>query len=134
LQVREASGVRVLDDSYNANPGSVAAALAVLAAFPGARWLVLGDMGELGASAEDYHRQVGQLAREAGVERLFAVGRLAGLAAEGFGAGASQFPSHQALIESLRREASTAAATLLVKGSRSMTMERVVEALVGAEG
>ena len=134
LQLREAHGMRVLDDTYNANPGSVAAALAVLAAFPGARWLALGDMGELGASSEDYHRQVGQLAREAGVERLFALGRLAGLAAEGFGAGARRFPSHQALIEALRQEASAAPATLLVKGSRSMTMERVVEALVRREG
>ena len=87
LQVREARGLRVLDDTYNANPGSVAAALAVLATSPGRRWLVLGDMGELGAESAELHRRMGRLAREAGVDRLWTLGALAALAAESFGEG-----------------------------------------------
>ena len=130
LQVREARGLRVLDDTYNANPGSVAAALAVLATSPGRRWLVLGDMGELGAESAELHRRMGRLAREAGVDRLWTLGALAALAAESFGEGGRSFPSHAALAEALRTEAGPPA-TILVKGSRSMTMERVVEALVG---
>lgn len=130
LQVREARGLRVLDDTYNANPGSVAAALAVLATSPGRRWLVLGDMGELGAESAELHRRMGRLAREAGVERLWTLGALAALAAESFGDGGCPFPSHAALAEALRSEAEPPA-TILVKGSRSMTMERVVEALEG---
>ena len=130
LQVREARGLRVLDDTYNANPGSVAAALAVLATSPGRRWLVLGDMGELGAESAELHRRMGRLAREAGVDRLWTLGALAALAAESFVEGGRSFPSHAALAEALRTEAGPPA-TILVKGSRSMTMERVVEALVG---
>jgi UDP-N-acetylmuramoyl-tripeptide--D-alanyl-D-alanine ligase len=130
LQVRSSGTLRVIDDTYNANPGSVAAALEVLGGYPGRRWLVLGDMLELGAAAEAYHRQAGARARDSGVERLYAVGPLAALAVEGFGSGARHFPDHAALIEALVRDAS-ASATVLVKGSRSMGMERVVRALMG---
>ena len=70
------SGSRLIDDSYNANPGSVRAAIAVLAARPGERVLVLGDMAELGADAEALHGEVGRAAREAGIHRLFATGPL----------------------------------------------------------
>lgn len=130
LEVKQAGQARVLDDTYNANPGSVAAALGVLAGLPAPRWLVLGDMGELGAGAEGYHREVGTLARRAGVERLYAVGPLARLAVEAFGTGARHFPDHAALAAAVEADLRTPA-TVLVKGSRSMTMERVVDALVG---
>ena len=130
LQVRTSETLRVIDDTYNANPGSVAAGLAVLGGYPGPRWLVLGDMLELGAAAEALHRQVGALARESGVDLLYAVGPLAAFAAEGFGPGARHFPDQGALIEALRRDAARPA-TLLVKGSRSMGMDRVAQALVG---
>jgi UDP-N-acetylmuramoyl-tripeptide--D-alanyl-D-alanine ligase len=128
--VREVAGLRVLDDTYNANPGSVAAALAVLADFDGPRWLALGDMGELGADGEALHREVGVLARRAGVERLYAVGSLARLAADAFGAGGLYFADQTGLLAALRAELAPPV-TLLVKGSRSAGMERVVQALLG---
>jgi len=126
-------GARLLDDSYNANPGSFAAALEVLVAQPGAHWLVLGDMAELGASGEALHRMVGELARDAGVARLFALGALSQAAADAFGTGAAHFDSHAALVEALHDALGAGAdnnGTILIKGSRSMCMEQVVEALL----
>jgi UDP-N-acetylmuramoyl-tripeptide--D-alanyl-D-alanine ligase len=132
---RGPGGARIIDDTYNANPGSVAAALEVLAASgAGAKILVLGDMGELGAAGRTLHEQVGRQARAAGVDRLYAVGELAAAAAAAFGAGAMHFPAQQALIEALRGDLAGAetAVSVLIKGSRSMCMERVVDAVVAA--
>jgi len=125
--------VRVLDDTYNANPTSLRAALQVLAAAPGKKILVLGDMGELGTGAEGLHGELGEEARAAGVEQMFTVGELTRFTAQRFGAGARHFATQEELIAALRGELSTTpqqAITVLVKGSRRMQMERVVAALV----
>lgn len=122
---RGARGARVLDDTYNANPGSLAAGVEVLKAATGERLLVLGDMGELGEAARDIHRRVGLLAKSLGIERLYAVGELTKEAVDAFGPGAQHFASHEALIEGVRA-CLRADMTVLVKGSRLMKMERVV--------
>ncbi len=121
-------GARVIDDTYNANPASLAAALALLASSDSEAWLVLGNMGELGASSEQLHREMGEAARRAGVERLFALGKLAALAADAFGEGAAVFSGADDLVEALRSMMHSGV-TVLVKGSRAMQMERVVDAL-----
>lgn len=123
------NGARILDDTYNANPGSLAAGVEVLKAASGERVLVLGDMGELGEAARDIHRRVGLLAKSLGIERLYAVGELTPGAVEAFGKGAQHFTSHEALIENLR-SCLHADMTVLVKGSRLMKMERVVAGIV----
>ena len=121
-------GVRIIDDTYNANPASLKAGLEVMAACNGEHWLVLGDMAELGNGAGDYHQEAGALAREFGVERLYATGECARFAVEAFGEGAEHFENQADLIEALRSRLS-GEVCLLVKGSRSMAMERVVNAL-----
>lgn len=126
------AGAWLLDDTYNANPNSLRAGLEVLAAEPGERWLVLGDMGELGPEAEALHAQAGEWALAAGVRRLFAVGRLAPAAAQRFGCHGECFDSKTALITRLA-ENLRPGVTVLVKGSRSSGMEQVVEALLAAE-
>ena len=126
---RLASGALLIDDSYNANPGSLAAAIDTLAAFGGERWLVLGEMGELGDDAQALHGGVGRRAREAGIERLFALGPLGKAAVDAFGDGGAHFDSHAALADALRRELHPQA-RVLVKGSRSSAMERIVSALL----
>jgi UDP-N-acetylmuramoyl-tripeptide--D-alanyl-D-alanine ligase len=130
-----ATGAAVIDDTYNANPDSVRAAIDVLAAAPAPRWLVLGDMGEVGLQGPAYHREVGDYARRAGIESLFTTGDLAAEAAATFGAGARHFPAVDALAAHVSA-AAVAGVTVLVKGSRFMRMERVVAALVArsAEG
>jgi len=133
LQLKAAqSGAWLLDDSYNANPASLSAGIEVLAALEGERWLVLGDMAELGSDAAALHFDVGAQARRDGIDRLFTVGPLAESAVEGFGEGAYHFASQQALIETLQSELK-ADVTLLIKGSRTARMERVVEALAADE-
>ena len=123
-------GSVLLDDTYNANPGSLRAALDVLADRGGARWLVLGDMAELGGGEQDLHREAGRLARERGVDRLYGVGRLAAEAVEAFGPGGRHHASRDALVAELRADlAACSPVTALVKGSRSMGMESVVQAL-----
>ena len=126
--VRGVSGATLFDDSYNANPLSVVAAAEFIAALPGESWLVLGDMKELGDDAAELHREVGEAARASGVSRLFAYGDLASNAAEGFGEHASWFASLDALVDDLCEDL-TEDVNVLVKGSRSMRMERVVDAL-----
>jgi UDP-N-acetylmuramoyl-tripeptide--D-alanyl-D-alanine ligase len=116
----------VIDDSYNANPESVRAALAVLAAFPGKKILVLGDMGELGGNAVALHELIGEEARLAGVDRLLAVGELSAHTVAKFGAGARHFERIEELLAEVRTQLA-ADATVLVKGSRFMQMERVVK-------
>jgi len=135
---RAGSGAWIIDDSYNANPSSVAAAIEVLAQLEGRRWLVFADMGELGDYATETHRQVGVQAKSAGIERLFATGTLAQLAVETFGAGASWFTDTAALAAGLgaelaraQPEFSPAEVRMLVKGSRFNRLEKVVAALVG---
>lgn len=123
------SGSVLLDDSYNANPGSFDAALAVLAERPGRRWAVVGEMGELGADAEASHRELGATARAAGVERLWAFGPSATATCDGFGAGAERIDDLEALAERLRADLASGDA-LLVKGSRSNRLEALVERLV----
>ncbi len=126
-------GSRIIDDTYNANPASVKAAISVLKDFPGDHFLALGDMGELGAGEEDLHRQVGQTAREQGVNRLYTIGELAKHAADEFGEHAYSFEAHDSMVAALNNDLHKEA-TLLVKGSRRMHMERVVEALTIEKG
>jgi len=123
------NGARVLDDTYNANPGSLAAGVEVLKSASGERLLVLGDMGELGEAAAEIHRRVGQLAKSLGIEQLYAVGELTKEAVQAFGPGARHFDSQEALIDSLR-QCMHGDMTILVKGSRLMKMERVVAGIV----
>lgn len=121
-------GATIYDDSYNANPASVAAAAEFIAAKRGESWLVLGDMGELGTESERLHRQVGEAAKGAGVSRLFAVGPLMRHAVDAFGGRGAWFDSVEALVDALRGSL-TKDVSLLVKGSRATHMERVVHAL-----
>ncbi|HET7300710.1 MAG TPA: UDP-N-acetylmuramoyl-tripeptide--D-alanyl-D-alanine ligase [Oleiagrimonas sp.] len=121
-------GWTLIDDSYNANPGSVAAAIDTLLLAPGEHWLVLGDMAELGPDARQLHADLGTLARERGVERLFTIGPMACAAAESFGAQAQHFEDQAALSNALRT-AVHEGVTCLVKGSRASAMDRVVDAL-----
>ena len=129
--MRAENGAAIIDDTYNANPDSVRAAVAVLAAAPSPKWLALGDMGELGAEGPAFHREIGTFARTSGIDRLLTSGALAAEAAAAFGAGADHFTTVEALA---RHVAATAGpdVTVLVKGSRFMQMERVVAALTGA--
>ena len=120
------SGVRVIDDSYNANPVSMCAAVDILAGFFGRTVLVLGDMGELGEWAEQGHREVGAYA-EGKVSALYAVGPLMAHAVAAFGPGARHFATQAELIEALRTEQGET--TILIKGSRSAAMEHIVAAL-----
>jgi len=126
--LRGVNGATLFDDSYNANPVSAIAAAEFVASLPGESWLVLGDMKELGDDAAELHREVGEAARASGVSRLFAYGDLASNAAEGFGEHASWYTSIDALVDELGAGMSSGV-NVLVKGSRSMRMERVVDAL-----
>ena len=126
---KHASGAFLIDDSYNANPGSFAAAIATLAAEPGETILVMGDMAELGPDAERLHAHIGALAKASGIQHLHAVGRLSDAAAKAFGTGAVHHGDQAALIEALRADL-RGGVTALVKGSRSSAMDRVVSALL----
>jgi UDP-N-acetylmuramoyl-tripeptide--D-alanyl-D-alanine ligase len=128
-----ACGAWIVDDSYNANPSSMRAGIDVLAGLEGRRWLVVGDMAELGDHAPAAHAELGAYARARGVERLFATGRLTVGAVASFGSGASWFPDAAALASSVGAEL-TPDVRLLVKGSRMNRLERVVEALAAPAG
>jgi UDP-N-acetylmuramoyl-tripeptide--D-alanyl-D-alanine ligase len=123
------SGAVLIDDSYNANPGSFGAAIATLASEPGERVLVMGDMAELGPDAERLHAEVGALAKRSGIERLRAVGKLSRAAVDAFNAGSLHYADQTQLVDALRAEL-RAGVTFLVKGSRSSAMDRVVDALL----
>ncbi|MEO8777347.1 MAG: UDP-N-acetylmuramoyl-tripeptide--D-alanyl-D-alanine ligase [Rhodanobacter sp.] len=123
-----AGGWTVIDDSYNANPGSMAAAIDTLLLAAGERWLVLGDMAELGPDARALHAGVGERAHQRGIDRLFAVGPLGVATVAAFGAGGEHFDSKSTLITALRSQL-RAGVTCLVKGSRSAGMEQVVAAM-----
>jgi UDP-N-acetylmuramoyl-tripeptide--D-alanyl-D-alanine ligase len=153
LQFKKAlGGAWIIDDSYNANPSSMRAGIEVLAELEGTKWLVVGDMAELGEYAPAAHTEIGEFARAHGVERLFAMGGLAKLAVDSFGAGAEWFPDAQALAGALVKALANASVApnaagagtsnardtttggsgvrLLIKGSRVNRLERVVDTLV----
>jgi UDP-N-acetylmuramoyl-tripeptide--D-alanyl-D-alanine ligase len=152
LQFKKAlSGAWIIDDSYNANPSSMRAGIEVLAQLDGRKWLVIGDMAELGDFAEVAHTEIGEFARSKGVERLFAMGGLAKLAVESFGPGADWYPDAQTLAAAVKQALAIAGAgspgpgasqasgsaqaadpgiRVLIKGSRVNRLERVVDVLV----
>jgi UDP-N-acetylmuramoyl-tripeptide--D-alanyl-D-alanine ligase len=125
---RAQSGWTVIDDTYNANPASLYAALQVLASQNGEPWLVLGDMKELGINSRKMHAELGDAARSLGVKRLFAVGNASVATVDAFGDMALHFNSREELIDALRSQLKPGIACL-VKGSRSMGMEHVVSAI-----
>lgn len=124
-----AAGAYIIDDTYNANPQSVAAAIDLLAQRPGETILILGDMGELGPHATDYHHQIGLHARQRGIHKLYTYGVLSQAATQAFGDMAQHFADQHQLITTITPQL-TSQTTLLIKGSRSMHMEEVVNALV----
>ena len=130
---RLASGTTLIDDTYNANPESMKAAIAVLAAHAGRKVLVMGDMGELGDTASAMHAAIGVFAKRAGVERLFALGDLSAEAVRGFGDGGAHFATIEDLVAAIAGVLGRDT-TLLIKGSRFMRMERVIEALGAVNG
>ncbi|MCE4537461.1 UDP-N-acetylmuramoyl-tripeptide--D-alanyl-D-alanine ligase [Pelomonas sp. P7] len=123
----DARGRALIDDSYNANPDSVRAAIDVLAGLPGEGWLILGDMGEVGDQGPAFHREVGAYAAERGIAHFWTAGPAARDAAAAYGPRARAFDTTAALIAALTEQPS--AAQVLVKGSRFMKMEQVVAAL-----
>jgi UDP-N-acetylmuramoyl-tripeptide--D-alanyl-D-alanine ligase len=122
-------GARLIDDSYNANPGSVRAGLRALAEGTGERWLILGEMAELGEESSRLHAEVGAYARECGFSRLYAIGDEARNAVEAFGPGASWFASAEEMVAAVKPGLKSGV-TVLVKGSRVNRLERVTAALV----
>lgn len=129
---KTAGGAWIIDDSYNANPSSMRAGIEVLAQLEGTKWLVIGDMAELGEFAPAAHTEIGELARAHGIGRLYATGALAKRAVDTFGAGAEWFADTQTLSSALTQALAAAgpAVRMLVKGSRVNRLERVVDALV----
>ncbi len=125
----ELSDFKVIDDTYNANPDSLIAALEVVKQQPGSKWIVLGDMLELGDRSEDFHFECGRRAKEMGLDRLFAIGKASRSAVDGFGSGATHFEDSEKLINALL-DALIPGTAILVKGSRSMNMENIVSALL----
>jgi UDP-N-acetylmuramoyl-tripeptide--D-alanyl-D-alanine ligase len=138
LQVKRAAlgelaGAVVIDDTYNANPDSVRAAIDVLAAQAAPRVLVLGDMGEVGDDGPAFHREVGAYAKERGIDALYTLGDAARDITAAFGAGALHAADANALVSALAGAGYGPGATILVKGSRFMQMERVVAALTNPQ-
>lgn len=120
--------VTVVDDTYNANPDSVAAAIAVLAELPAPQLLVLGDMGEVGNNGPQFHAEAGALAQQAGISHFFALGDQSASAATAFGSGAQHFDSMAALQQAVCAVLPKVG-SVLVKGSRFMKMEQVVQCI-----
>ncbi len=119
----------MIDDSYNANPASMHAAISVLAEASGQKILVVGDMGELGDDAKRLHEEIGEFAQQSGIDQLFALGELSQHTALAFGDHARHFATPAALVEALVPHLKSNT-TILVKGSRFMKMERVTEAIL----
>jgi UDP-N-acetylmuramoyl-tripeptide--D-alanyl-D-alanine ligase len=132
LQRKQAlCGATVIDDTYNANPDSVRAAIDVLAQYPSPRILVLGDMGEVGTQGQQFHEEIGAWAQSRGIETVLATGELARHLAS---SGARHFEQFDELLAALDSKlGSKSDATVLVKGSRFMKMERVVQHLIGSQ-
>jgi UDP-N-acetylmuramoyl-tripeptide--D-alanyl-D-alanine ligase len=128
--LRSPAGWRLIDDSYNANPDSVDAAIDVLRNAPGKRYLVLGDLAELGEGAERMHGEIGERAKQAGLDHLFSQGQLCREAVQRFGAGGEFFSGLDELVDALSAVVRSGD-TVLVKGSRSAGMDRVVDRLMG---
>ncbi|MGF6567937.1 UDP-N-acetylmuramoyl-tripeptide--D-alanyl-D-alanine ligase [Paraburkholderia sp. GAS333] len=138
LQVKQAvlgtlAGATVIDDTYNANPDSMRAAIDVLASRTSPRVLVMGDMGEVGDNGPVFHREIGAYAKERGIDALYALGDASRDACTAYGAGAHHVADVGTLIAQLQQAGFGAAATLLVKGSRFMQMERVVDAVTSPQ-
>jgi UDP-N-acetylmuramoyl-tripeptide--D-alanyl-D-alanine ligase len=129
-QAAGCAGALVIDDTYNANPDSMRAAIDVLAQTAEPRLLVLGDMGEVGNEGREFHQEIGAYAKQRGVTRLFTLGDMAADASAAFGPQAQHFNDIAALLAALDA-AMTPDATVLIKGSRFMKMERVVQHLAG---
>lgn len=127
------NGAFLVDDSYNANPSSLKAGLDAFRTFGGVRWLVLGEMRELGASADELHAEVGRYARQSGIERLLAVGEGSRFAVEAFGRGGQWFATLDALIADASKSL-TGGVAVLIKGSRANRLERVAAALALHQG
>jgi UDP-N-acetylmuramoyl-tripeptide--D-alanyl-D-alanine ligase len=132
VRLRTAEGGLLIDDTYNANPDSVRAAIDLLAGLGGERLLVLGDMGEVGARGPEFHREVGSYARERGLDGLFALGPMSRDAVDAFGAGARHCADVDSLLGALRPRLGPSV-SVLVKGSRFMRMERVVQAIAATQ-
>lgn len=133
LQLRQGrAGAVVLDDTYNANPDSVRAAIDVLAATVGRKVLVLGDMGEIGEASGQYHDEIGGYAKSQGIDRLFALGDASQAAVRNFGEGGRHFCDIEKLLVAVNKELGPET-TVLVKGSRFMRMERVADAIATGE-
>lgn len=128
---KSVSGALIFDDSYNANPDSVAAAIQSMQTLPGETWLVLGDMGELGSDALALHRATGELAAAAGVQALLCTGELSRATAEGFGPGAHWFPDAASLEAALMSELQPGR-KVLIKASRFMGFDRLVQQIEAA--
>ena len=126
-------GARLVDDSYNANPDSVSAAIQVLASAPGRRSLVLGDLAELGSDQAGLHREIGERARAAGIDQLFTCGVLSEAASRSFGKGARHYADSERLTDALLRNMS-AEDSILIKGSRMAAMDQVVTRLTAGAG
>ncbi|MDR1708352.1 MAG: UDP-N-acetylmuramoyl-tripeptide--D-alanyl-D-alanine ligase, partial [Candidatus Accumulibacter sp.] len=124
-------GSLILDDTYNANPDSVRAGIDVLASTVGRKILVLGDMGEIGEMSSQFHDEIGGYAKSQGIDRLLAFGDASAVAARNFGAGGEHFRRLEDLVARLAAELSPGV-TALVKGSRFMRMERVIEIVAAA--
>lgn len=132
LQVKQLTNqVRVLDDTYNANVGSVNAAIDLLSSFAGRKFLVLGDIGELGEKARHYHEQVGEYAKQKGIDSLFSLGVLSQSASDVFASQGKHFSQLEQLVDYINQQflAEKCDINILVKGSRSARMELVVKAL-----
>lgn len=125
-------GITIIDDTYNANPASLRVAIEVLCSLEAEPWLVLGDMGELGEDAKAIHAQMGQVARQAGVKKLFGLGELTEHTVAAFGAGGMHFSKHEDLGKSLLSQVN-ANCCILVKGSRAMHMEDIVNVFAETE-
>ena len=123
------NGAVLIDDSYNANPGSLAAAIDALAGTKAEGWLVLGDMRELGPDGEALHAQAGRRARDAGLKRLYTLGPLSAAASAAFGDGSRHFQDHDSLAAALAVDLH-AGVRCLVKGSRGSAMDKIVKALL----
>jgi UDP-N-acetylmuramoyl-tripeptide--D-alanyl-D-alanine ligase len=128
-----AAGIKLINDTYNANPASLTVALEVLKQCPGEKWLALGEFGELGADSESIHSEMGREIKKAGVQRLFATGSMAENTVQAFGTGADYYAAQDDLIKSVKEQI-TPEQTLLVKGSRAQKMEVVVNALLSVTG
>ncbi len=128
MPFRAYGGAEGIDDTYNANLASVKAAISVLSQSPRKRILVLGDLAECGDKGEEIHREIGTIAHERGVHQIFTIGQLSRFSAESFGHNAQHYRNLEDLVKNLKVHL-VGSVTVLVKGSRSASMERVVEAI-----